>query len=102
MLRDEPDWTSDRILQAIAGDRDEVAVTLDTPIPVHLVYSTVTVTDEGDVLFFDDLYGHDARLERALARRQQRRARRCRPSYFGADGGALRVTHSCDDAQPGG
>jgi murein L,D-transpeptidase YcbB/YkuD len=66
VLRDQPEWTLNRILETVSGTRDEVGVELDTPLPVHLVYDTVVVTEDGEVRFLDDLYGHDARLERAL------------------------------------
>jgi murein L,D-transpeptidase YcbB/YkuD len=72
VLRDRPDWPRERILEAIAGEQDEVTVTLDTPIPVHLVYHTVVAQQDGELLFLADLYRHDARLERALARRHSR------------------------------
>jgi murein L,D-transpeptidase YcbB/YkuD len=69
VLRDHPDWDRKRILDAVALDQRERAVTLDAPLSVQLAYHTVVVDENGEVLFLDDLYGHDARLERALRRR---------------------------------
>ncbi|HVR29456.1 MAG TPA: L,D-transpeptidase family protein [Thermoanaerobaculia bacterium] len=69
VLRDQPEWSRDRILEAVAGPRNELAVKLDPPLPVQVVYHTVVTTEDGEVLFLDDLYGHDARLEQALERR---------------------------------
>ena len=46
-------------------------VNLRAPVPVILYYITAAVTpDDGLLHFADDLYGHDATLERALARRR--------------------------------
>ena len=69
VLQDQPDWNRDRISETISGPEDEVAVTLDTPIPVRIVYHTVVTDENGEVFFLNDLYGHDARLEPALERR---------------------------------
>jgi murein L,D-transpeptidase YcbB/YkuD len=44
-----------------------VQVSVLKPIPVLIVYGTVVVMEDGEVRFFDDIYGHDAALERSLA-----------------------------------
>lgn len=67
-LRDMPGWGPERIRQAMHGTRDELSVPLDPPLPLHVVYETAVAPEEGEVLFFDDLYGRDARLAEALAR----------------------------------
>lgn len=41
-------------------------VPLARPIPVMIVYATVLAKEDGEVLFFNDLYGQDRRLERLL------------------------------------
>jgi murein L,D-transpeptidase YcbB/YkuD len=41
-------------------------VYLSQPIPVLVVYGTAMALESGEVLFFDDLYGHDAKLEEML------------------------------------
>jgi murein L,D-transpeptidase YcbB/YkuD len=33
-----------------------------------IVYATVIVTEDGAVHFYDDIYGHDAALEKVLAK----------------------------------
>lgn len=65
-LRDRPEWTRDRIVDAMQRGVNRT-VTLPRPIPVILFYTT-TIADpaEGTVRFFEDIYGHDARLLRAL------------------------------------
>ena len=41
-------------------------VNLAHPIPVLILYATVIVTEDGQVHFYDDIYGHDAALEKVL------------------------------------
>jgi len=65
VLRDKPGWTVDRIRAVIAGSQT-MQVNLDKPIPVLILYSTAVVEPNGDVHFFDDIYGYDAELEQAL------------------------------------
>jgi murein L,D-transpeptidase YcbB/YkuD len=60
-----PEWTPDRIEAAMQGT-DSRRVALHTPIRVMVLYATALATEDGRVLFFDDLYGHDARLEHLL------------------------------------
>jgi murein L,D-transpeptidase YcbB/YkuD len=43
-------------------------VNLVNPIPVLIVYATVIVLEDGLVHFYDDIYGHDASLEKVLAK----------------------------------
>ncbi len=68
VLRDKPEWTIDRIRTAMNGD-ETIVVNLDKPIPVLILYGTAIVREDGEACFFDDIYGHDAALERALAKR---------------------------------
>ncbi len=66
VLRNAPgEWTPDKIRAAMSGDTTQ-SVTLPTSIPVIIFYSTVLATEAGDVLFFDDVYGHDRKLEALL------------------------------------
>jgi murein L,D-transpeptidase YcbB/YkuD len=66
VLRDKPGWTMDKVRAAMNGN-DNVQVTLDKPIPVLILYSTALVDPGGEVQFFDDIYGYDAKLATALA-----------------------------------
>jgi len=68
VLRDQPEWTPDRIAAATNGKKT-IQVTLDRTIPVLIVYATAVVSGSGEVRFFEDIYGQDAELERLLARR---------------------------------
>jgi murein L,D-transpeptidase YcbB/YkuD len=66
VLRDKPEWTMDKI-QATMNDDATVQVNLDKPIPVLILYSTAVVEPDGEVRFFDDIYGYDASLAKVLA-----------------------------------
>lgn len=60
-------WDQARLEAAIsAGHRKTVL--LDNPIPVHLVYFTAWVDEEGQVNFREDIYGRDQQLIIALSR----------------------------------
>jgi murein L,D-transpeptidase YcbB/YkuD len=66
LLRDTPgDWTRESI-EAAMNDGQTRHVALATPVPVLIVYGTALATEAGEVLFFDDLYGQDRRLEQLL------------------------------------
>jgi murein L,D-transpeptidase YcbB/YkuD len=67
VLRDTPGWTPDRIRAAMNGDSPQ-QVNLPRPIPVLILYGTVIVLEDGVVHFYDDIYGHDAALEKVLAK----------------------------------
>ena len=67
VLAGDPDWSEARIRQTMGQPRT-VSVALPTPVPVLIVYRTVSVRD-GRVHFAPDLYRQDALLERALAQR---------------------------------
>jgi murein L,D-transpeptidase YcbB/YkuD len=42
-------------------------VNLDKPVPVLILYSTAVVQPDGEVRFFDDIYGYDVSLAKVLA-----------------------------------
>jgi len=68
-LKSEKGWTRERIIAAMDGPRP-LQVNLTRPIQVILFYVTATVMpDDGSVHFAQDIYGHDAKLDRALRRR---------------------------------
>jgi L,D-transpeptidase YcbB len=63
VLRGNPAWPRERIDAALAGGAGDLAVAVSPPIPVFLVYVTAVAAPDGRVYFFDDIYGHDARLQ---------------------------------------
>ena len=66
VLRNIPQWTRERIREAMKGTQP-LQVNLDAPIPVLIVYGTTVVAGDGDIRFFDDIYGYDASLAQTLA-----------------------------------
>ena len=70
LLRDQPEWTRERIYEAMhAGE--ERRVDLEDPVPVYLGYWTAAAGPEG-VEFRRDVYGIDARQAAQLAARLAR------------------------------
>ena len=66
VLRDTPgDWTAEHVQKAMDGTAVR-RVNLATPIRVMILYGTALATESGEILFFDDIYGHDRRLEKLL------------------------------------
>jgi murein L,D-transpeptidase YcbB/YkuD len=70
LLRDNPEWTIDKIGAAIEG-KETIRVKLDKPVPILILYATAVVSEDGEVHFADDIYGYDRELEQALASRPQ-------------------------------
>src|ERR1700756_1182770 len=65
VLRENPGWDMDRVRATMNGTPNQ-QVNLAHPIPVLILYGTVIVTEDGIVHFYDDIYGHDAALEKVL------------------------------------
>jgi len=67
VLRNNDGWTLDRVQQAMETGRDDVTVRLARKVPVFIIYGTAIAYPNDEVHFYDDLYGHDQRLTKALA-----------------------------------
>ena len=67
VLRNNPGWDLERVKATMNGDKNNLQVNLATRIPVLIVYGTATVNEENQIRFFDDIYGYDAELDKALA-----------------------------------
>jgi L,D-transpeptidase YcbB len=67
VLRNNPGWDLERVKATMNGEKNNLQVNLATRIPVLIVYGTATVNEENQIRFFDDIYGYDAELEKALA-----------------------------------
>ncbi len=65
VLRSQPGWTPERIADAMQGTKT-VSVRLSQPIPVLIVYATAVALENGEVRFFEDIYGQDTKLEELL------------------------------------
>lgn len=66
VLRDKPEWTPEHIAEAMNG-ASTTQVNLDKALPVLIIYATAVVRKNGEVRFFEDIYGQDAALESLLA-----------------------------------
>jgi murein L,D-transpeptidase YcbB/YkuD len=67
VMSDLPEWSRDAIVAAMRGHTSNRRIDLPEPIQVVIFYTTVIVQPEdGAVHFADDIYGHDARLEKVL------------------------------------
>jgi murein L,D-transpeptidase YcbB/YkuD len=71
VLRHNPDWDPSKISDAMESGPDNHIVPLKNPIPVVIFYATAMVIsqgpEQGQVHFFDDIYGYDKDLESVLA-----------------------------------
>jgi murein L,D-transpeptidase YcbB/YkuD len=67
-LRNNQGWDLARVEAAMKSGKDNQQVNLASPIPVLILYGTAVVEENGTAHFFDDIYGHDAALEKALAK----------------------------------
>jgi L,D-transpeptidase YcbB len=68
VLRDKPEWTLDRVKAAMTTGRDNQQVNLTNPIPVLILYVTAIVEEDGEVFFFNDIYGLDKSLDAVIAK----------------------------------
>jgi murein L,D-transpeptidase YcbB/YkuD len=66
VLREQSDWSRDRVIAAMHGT-ESISVKVKRQIQVVTLYSTATVMKNGEVHFFQDIYGEDASLEKELA-----------------------------------
>jgi murein L,D-transpeptidase YcbB/YkuD len=67
VLRNNPGWDLQRVKATMNGEKNNLQVNLATRIPVLIVYGSATVNEENQIRFFDDIYGYDAELDKALA-----------------------------------
>jgi murein L,D-transpeptidase YcbB/YkuD len=68
LLQDQPNWTLDSVRAAMQSGPDNQQVNLTRPVPVVIIYLTAVVEEDGEVYFFDDIYGHDRSLNAVLAK----------------------------------
>jgi L,D-transpeptidase YcbB len=68
LLQGQPKWTLDAVKAAMQSGPDNQQVNLTPPVPVVIIYLTALVEENGEVYFFNDIYGHDQRLNAALAK----------------------------------
>ncbi|HUZ94063.1 MAG TPA: L,D-transpeptidase family protein [Edaphobacter sp.] len=67
--KDKQPWDMDKVQTAFNNEtQNNRTVLLKTPIPIVIFYVTAEVEDDGEVHFFDDIYGYDADLQGVLAK----------------------------------
>jgi len=66
VLRNNPGWTRERVEAAFKAQQQQ-QVNLSHEIPVLIVYGTSIAKEDGQVFFFDDIYGYDKALEKLFA-----------------------------------
>ncbi len=69
LLANQPTWNAER-RDKILSSWTTTTITLDAPVPVHLMYETAWLDPAGRTHFLDDVYGRDHRLADALAGRR--------------------------------
>ena len=66
VLRHNSGWTVERVKQEMQNGRDNVTVSLARRVPVFIVYGTALAYENNEVHFYDDIYGHDKKLDELL------------------------------------
>jgi L,D-transpeptidase YcbB len=61
-------WDLEKVHEAMANGPDNKTIALKTPIPIVIFYLTGLVEDDGQVHFFDDIYGYDAEMQKVMAK----------------------------------
>ena len=67
LLKDDPKWTPEAI-RAVIATGEQKTVSIPKPLPVHILYFTAWVEEDGTIEFRPDVYGADAKLIEALAK----------------------------------
>jgi murein L,D-transpeptidase YcbB/YkuD len=67
VLRNQPEWTPDKIEEAMDSGKEKF-VRVKDPIPVVITYYTAWVDDNGQLNFREDIYNHDETLASKMFR----------------------------------
>ena len=59
-------WDAETVHKAMENGHDNSQVNLKKPLPVVIFYLTALAEEDGQVHFFDDLYGYDAEMQKVL------------------------------------
>lgn len=57
-------WTEERLNRQVGGR--ERSLRLETPLPIHLTYFTLSIDQDGKIRTLPDVYGYDQRVKTAL------------------------------------
>ena len=64
--KDGQPWDLDKVNEAMQTGPDNRQVNLKTQLPIVIFYLTAHVGDDGQVDFFDDIYGYDSDMQKVL------------------------------------
>jgi murein L,D-transpeptidase YcbB/YkuD len=71
VLRGDPDWDDAKIAAAMRAGVEK-QVKLKEPIPVHIAYFTAWIGPDGAIRYAPDIYGYDAKQQRAILEKSRR------------------------------
>jgi L,D-transpeptidase YcbB len=60
------EWDTEKVEAAMNSGPDNKTVSLKNPLPIVIFYLTATVGEDGQVNFFDDIYGYDADMQKVF------------------------------------
>jgi murein L,D-transpeptidase YcbB/YkuD len=66
--KDGSDWDLEKVHEAMTAGPDNKTLGLKTQIPIVIFYLTGLVEEDGQIHFFDDIYGYDAEMQQVLAK----------------------------------
>jgi L,D-transpeptidase YcbB len=66
LLLEDQGWPAARVAAAVRGGAQDNAIGLQRPLPVHVTYFTAAV-QEGKLVTFPDIYGHETRIALGMA-----------------------------------
>jgi L,D-transpeptidase YcbB len=71
LFQDDSNWTADKIHDEMENGQDNHIVPLPKPVPIVIFYATAMVAndgpEQGQVYFFNDIYGYDKEMEDVLS-----------------------------------
>ena len=67
LLGHDQGWDASRVRSAMYGGIDSNKILLKQHVPVYLTYFTAQIDDDGKLVQYKDLYGHDRRMIAALS-----------------------------------
>ncbi len=66
VLAEDKGWDAAKVDQTESEGPRNNEIVIEKKIPMHLVYFTAWVSDDGKVRTFEDIYGHEKRITQAL------------------------------------
>ena len=66
VLAEDKGWDAAKVEQTMSDGPRNNEIVIEKKIPMHLVYFTAWVGDDGKVRTFGDIYGHEKRITQAL------------------------------------